>query len=87
MIVGVEGGCMFLGNDQPTAEYFGPIQQTQTWEDYQSWMSAQNVAAAGSVVLLGVFINPLAAVGAAAVWLWNTGGSQRHMNKPTTQGG
>jgi hypothetical protein len=75
---------MFAGLSQE--EYYGPPAPGQSWSTYEAIMSMPIVAKIGVVGAVAL-VNPIVALGVGAVWLWNTGGSTAHTNKPTQQGG
>ena len=77
---------MFLGDTttQP-AEYYGPPQPGQTFEEYETYMNTQNAVIGSGILAAALFVNPIIAAGAAAAWLMS--GPQKTKRKSQTQGG
>jgi len=66
-------------------DYYGPPAPGQTWNQYETFMSAP-IATMGGAAIGALVAGPVGAiVGGIGSWLLND--STRHMNKPKTQGG
>jgi hypothetical protein len=75
---------MFLGD---TPDYYGPVQQGQTWSEYESLMKSPIAIGASGAAIGAIVAGPIGAiVGGIGGWLLSDS-SGRHMNKPKTQGG
>jgi len=65
-------------------EFYGPPKQGQSFEEYETYMNAQNIAIGGGIIALAV-INPI--IGGAAAIGWLLSGPKKTKNKPKVQGG
>jgi hypothetical protein len=73
-------------NGMGAEEYAGPLQQGQTWAQYESWMNAQNIIIGGGIIALTV-INPLIGGAALVGWLLTPKLASKSQVKSLTQGG
>jgi len=65
-------------------EYYGPPKAGQSFEEYETYMNAQNIAIGGGLVALSI-VNPL--IGGAAAIGWLLSGPKKTKNKSKVQGG
>lgn len=78
------------GHDLSAGEqYYGPVPQGQTWEQYETEQEqlARNLMVGTGVAATALLLNPVVAGVGLLAYLASGGAGRQHMNKPKIQGG